>query len=96
MKLLDSLVKPILLYGSDFWGILKLNQNNPLEILHCAFCKHLLGVQKYLPKRGVQKQTTNIGVLLELGQIPLQNYAKKNPVKSLGKKNVVLKCYYII
>ena len=46
IKLFDSLIKPILLYGSDFWGILKLNQNNPIEILHCAFCKQLLGGTK--------------------------------------------------
>ena len=60
-QLFNSLVKPILLYASDFWGILKLPQNNPIENLHLSFCKQLLGVQK---------QTTNIGVLLELGQVP--------------------------
>ena len=50
-----------------------LNQNNPIEILHRAFCKQLLGVQK---------QTTNTGVLLELGQVPLQTHAKKNAIKN--------------
>ena len=91
IKLFDSLIKPILLYGSDFWGILKLNQNNPIEILHRAFCKQLLGVQK---------QTTNIGVLLELGQIPLQIYAKKNAIKNWErisgkncKNKILLKSY---
>ena len=38
-----------------------------------SFCKQLLGVQK---------QTTNIGVLLELGQIPLSIYAKKMAIKN--------------
>ena len=73
LKLYESLIKPILLYASDFWGILKLPKNNPIETLHHTFCKHLLGVQK---------QTTNIGVLLELGQIPLRLHAKTNAIKN--------------
>ena len=58
--LFDSLIKPILLYNSDFWGCLKMPKNNPIENVHTTFCKELLRVQK---------QTTNIGVLLELGAI---------------------------
>ena len=73
LKLFESLIKPILLYASDFWGILRLPKNNPLETLHHSFCKQLLGVQK---------QTTNIGVLLELGQVPLKYYAKRNAIKN--------------
>ena len=34
LSLVDSLIKPILLYASDFWGCLKLPQNNPIENLH--------------------------------------------------------------
>ena len=50
------------------------------------FCKELLGVQK---------QTTNIGVLLELGRVPLILFAKKNSIKNwvrinTGKANQVL------
>ncbi len=73
IKLFETLVKPILLYCSDFWGILKMPKNNPYENIHMKFCKQLLGVQK---------QTTNIGVLLELGQVPLQLYAIKNAIKN--------------
>ena len=39
------------------------------------FCKQLLGVQK---------QTTNLGVLLELGRIPLQNFVTKAAIKNCG------------
>ena len=59
--LFDTMVKPILLYCSDFWGCLKLGNNNPLDNVHMRFCKDLLGVQR---------QTSNTGVLLELGRIP--------------------------
>ena len=66
-------IKPILLYCSDFWGILKMPKNNPIENLHMKFCKQLLAVQK---------QTTNSGVLLELGRIPIGIYAIKNAIKN--------------
>ena len=73
IHLFDSLVKPILLYASDFWGCLNLPKINPIETLHIQFCKELLGVQK---------QTVNIGVLLELGRLPLSIYAKKYAIKN--------------
>ena len=73
LHLFDSLRKPILLDGSDFWGCLKLPKNNPIENLQMAFCKGLIGVQK---------QTSNLGVLIELGRIPLTIYAKKYCIKN--------------
>ena len=68
---------------SDFWGILKLPQNNPIENVFISFCKQLLGVQK---------QTTNIGVLLELGQIPLSIFAKNNSIKNWVRIVTKTKC----
>ena len=73
LDLFDTMIKPILLYSSDFWGCLKLPKENPIDKLHMMFCKQLLGVQK---------QTTNIGVLLELGRIPLNIYACKYAIKN--------------
>ena len=73
MHLFDSLIKPILLYASDFWGTLKLPKNNPVETLHRKFCKQLLGVHP---------QTINLAVLLEVGRLPLDLYAKKNATKN--------------
>ena len=72
LNLIDIMIKPILLYSSDFWGCLKLPKVNPIEKLHNMICKQILGVQT---------QTTNIGVLLELGRIPLEISAKKLAVK---------------
>ena len=73
MKLWDTLVKPILLYSSDFWGCLKLPINNPIENLHLRFCKNLLGVHK---------TTQNAGVLLELGRVPLSFQMQKAAIKN--------------
>ena len=86
LNLMDSLVKPILLYASDFWGCLKLPKNNPIVNLHMMMCKQILGVQK---------QTTNVGVLLETGRIPLSIWAAKFSVKNwerirLGSGNEIL------
>ena len=89
-KIFDAMIKPILLYSSDFWGCLKLPKNNPIENLHSMFCKHLLQVQK---------STTNVGVLLELGRLPLTITAKKQAVKnwdriSKSHANPLLKSSY--
>ena len=71
--LIDTLVKPIMIYASDFWGCLKMPNPNPIENLHMLMCKQILGVQK---------QTTNIGVLLELGRVPMHIHAAKLSVKN--------------
>ena len=73
LKLIDTLIKPILLYASDFWGPLKLPKNNPIENLHMHMCKRLIGVQK---------QTTNLAVLLELGRVPLSLESTKLAIKN--------------
>ena len=77
------------MYMNDFWGGLPAIEEkyNPIEKLHFMACKQILGVQK---------QTTNVGVLLELGRIPLQNYAIKAAIKNWeriksGKINTILK-----
>ena len=73
LSLIDSLVKPILLYACDFWGCFTLPVSNPIDNLYMSMLKQILGVQK---------QTTNVGVLLELGRIPLNIEAKKLAVKN--------------
>ena len=52
LSLFDSLVSPILLYASDFWGARKQPSNNPLEKVQMRFFKEILGVWK---------KTANIG-----------------------------------
>ena len=62
LQIFDCMVKPIILYSADFWGGLKAPATNPVYTLQHTVCRQLLGVQKY---------TSNIGSLLELGRIPL-------------------------
>ena len=90
IKLFDTIIKPILTYSSDFWECLKLPKRNPIENLHIMFCKNLLGVQR---------NTTNIGVLLELGRTPLTIIAQKQAIKNWdrirnSKANQLIKSSY--
>ena len=73
LSLIDSLVKPILLYASDFWGCFKLPKSNHIDTFYMSMLKQVLGVQK---------QTVNDGVLLELGKTPLNFDAKKFSIKN--------------
>ena len=90
--LFDSLVKPIMLYCSDFWAPLCIQKKDPSELLpkknlidlvHMKFLKQLLGVQT---------QTSNIGVLLETGRVPLMAYAIKNSIKNWFRIGVLNEC----
>ena len=44
-SLFDSLILPILLYGSEVWGIYDFKE---LDKLHIKFCKQVLGVKQQL------------------------------------------------
>ena len=73
LHLFDSLIKPILLYGSDFWGFLPLPKNNPIKNVHHMFCKHLLSVHK---------SHITEGILLDLERLPLTLFAQKASIKN--------------
>ena len=73
LHIFNYLIKPILLYCSDFWGCLKQPKNNPIEKLYVSFCKQLLGVRK---------QTNTDGVLQELGLLPITFYSAKMAVRN--------------
>ena len=90
LSLFDSLISPILLYTSDFWGTRKLPSNNPIDNLQMRIFKEVLGVSK---------QSTNIGVLLELGRFPLNINARKLGIKNWerirrGNANSILSASY--
>lgn len=74
LHLFDHTIKPILLYGSENWGSLTLSAKQSrsdlfeifkdweMEKLNIKFCKYILGVNK---------RSTNIAILSELGRYPM-------------------------
>lgn len=72
-KLFDSLVKPVLLYGSEIWGPELLSyksefDTSDIEQTHLKFCKQILNIPSY---------TANMKVRAELGRYPLSVDIKK-------------------
>ena len=66
--LFDTLISPILTYGSEVWGVyLKQDFNkwekSPIEKVHLRFCKYYLGVNS---------KTMNIACRAELARFPLK------------------------
>ncbi|XP_060579660.1 uncharacterized protein LOC132736534 [Ruditapes philippinarum] len=77
LLLFDSLVVPILLYGSEVWGVYNYKE---IDKLHFRFCKRILGVRT---------QTSNAAVLGELGRFPLSVLCKERALKQWLK---IMKC----
>jgi hypothetical protein len=69
LSMFDTLVVPILLYGSEIWGVYNYKE---IDKLHLRFCKYILGVRP---------QTSNVAVFGELGRKPLSVIAKERALK---------------
>ena len=69
LKLFDSMVIPILLYGSEIWG---LHKANDIERQHIKFLKIILGVRQSTP---------NASVYGETGRVPISVLIKVRMVK---------------
>ena len=73
IKLFDALIPPILLYGSEIWGVDCNDQieKDPAELVQIKFLKWLLGVNKYCSNTACRlkqeaskwKSKHNIGIL---------------------------------
>ena len=67
LKLFDTLLKPVLLYGCEIWGQKMISYKTDFdkcqtELMHLRFCKRVLSVPWSAP---------NIGCRAELGRFPL-------------------------
>ena len=78
LKMFQSVIEPIALYGSEVWGPISINEftkwdKHPIEILHAEFCKTVLQVQR---------KTPNNACRAELGQnLLLIRIEKKRAIK---------------
>lgn len=84
LKLFDTMIKPIMLYGSEIWGCFLWRKNDitsinkqfycltqKFESLQIKVCKNALGLQRNAP---------NLTALAELGRYPLMGDIIKNIV----------------
>ena len=77
MKLFDQMVKPIVLYGCEIWGVptnlkiptqgsmeklLNKYESIPIEKMHMRYCKYAVGVHN---------RSTNYAILGDLGRYPI-------------------------
>ena len=93
LKLFDSLVQPILLYGCDIWGSHCLNSSNKVLTLVNKFYKTLIGAKS---------RCSNSGVFSELGRYPIEINIAKAMTKfwfrliSLPKSRLSSHCYWFL
>ena len=91
MKLFDSLVKPVLLYGCEIWGSIAGNPNNVINKFVNKFYKTLLGVPQH---------TSTAGIHAELGRFPIFTSIQQTMIKfwfrlvTLPKNRLVTHCYW--
>ena len=88
IRLFDSLIKPILLYASDFGGCFEFvsSDKNPIEKLNTTMCKYILGLKK---------QVSNVAAKIEMGRYPIFIDAIKNCLNNWhriqsGKRNYLM------
>ena len=81
VTLFEHVVKPVLMYGCEIWGVTIKNDKDVSEIggeiwerFHLRVCKNILGVHK---------STSNIAVLSEIGRYPISHDIHKQMVKYL-------------
>lgn len=75
-KLFNSLISPILQYGSEVWSPFQMNGLNdsnfvnlcdkiPVENINTSFCKYLLGIHKYASNYAVKGELGSWGLGIE-------------------------------
>ena len=108
LRLFDSLLKPILLYGSEIWGVCKLpkmNKNGDFDIQNCS--SGIKPVDKFVNKfyrtlLGVPNACSTVGTHMALGRLPIKINIFKSMIKywfrlvALPKDSLVSKCYWAL
>ncbi len=82
LKIFQSVIEPIALYGSEVWGPLQNHEfekwdKNPIKTLHAEFCKSILRVQRNTPNNACRA---------ELGQYPrIEHWETNNQILETPK-----------
>lgn len=86
MKLFDSMIRPIITYGSEIWGpshikCHKINTDNDLESCYDKNCYDTLAIRHFKYLLQVHKNSTNLAVRGELGAFPIDIYIMVHMIK---------------
>ncbi len=102
LMLFDALIRPILTYGCEIWGLDLLQKKAPKKFLSGQH--HMIGCEKLEIKLykfilGVPMGTSNIGVRAELLRFPLRYFISSQILKfyyrlKLGSKNNLLNNFF--
>ena len=106
LRLFDSLLKPIILYGSEIWGVCKLpkiNENGDFDTQNCS--SGIKTVDKFVNKffrtlLGVPNTCSTVGIHRSLGRLPIKINIFKSMIKywfrlvTLPKSRLVSHCYW--
>jgi hypothetical protein len=101
MHLFDHIVKPVLLYGADVWGVqinrskdfFKVMSNDILDKCHMSFLRYVLGVSKRTPKLGLYGDTGRYSFYIDSLVQFMKNWhriANMNPVSNNLLHNVYI------
>ncbi len=75
LRLFDSMVKPILMYGSEVWGLYIPSLMKKDDIIDCLsydkFVFEKVHIKALKQSLGVSKQASNIACILETGRFPI-------------------------
>ena len=78
LKLFDSIIKPILLYGCEIWGF---ENTKAIEAVKIRFFK-----------LGLNRNCSNVVVFGELGELPMQKLCKIRIIKYWCNLFTILSC----
>ena len=72
IRIFDHIIKPVLTYGCEIWGMEKYSDRTPIEKLNIKLCKMLLQVNQ---------SASNLAVRGELGRQPMSSFIHKMMIK---------------
>ena len=104
LKLFESTITPILLYGCEIWGIFGwkkqtdkdifkylMNPTHCFEKLQAKMCKNILGISKYTPENIVKAE---LGVYPLMGKIIKQILSYWQHVLSIPANSILYNTFY--
>jgi len=93
LKIFDSVIQPIALYGSEIWGPLSHQSytrwdKHPTESLHAEFCRYILHVHRNTPTNACRAELGRYPLIINIQKRTLNffNHLKSSPQNTLHSK----------